>query len=68
MIPEPETIYIVDERATKRARRLVLALNDMEARGKKSTDRYKTLKKELDGLKKTGSKPVSGTTINVPRI
>jgi hypothetical protein len=68
MIREPKTLYTVDERATKRAKRLVLALNDLERRGLKETKRYAKLKRELDGIMAGRKKKPGGVIINVPRI
>lgn len=65
MIPEPETIYVIDERATRRARRIVQTMNELEARGKGKGPRYASLKAELEGLQ---SRPKSGITVNVPRM
>lgn len=68
MISDPDNIYIIDERATRRARRIVAALNDLEARGKSGEKRYAKLKAELDGLAIRNTKRKSGASISVPRI
>lgn len=62
----PENIFIIDKRATGRVRRIVQAMNALEAKGKLGK-RYKSLEAELDRLMSGQTQPRSGTTINVPR-
>ena len=63
-----DNIYIIDERATKRARRIMLAMEDLKDRGKTRTKRYKDLKQELDFIKSGNKrKRPSGAAIGVPR-
>lgn len=63
-----EPIYMIDERATKRAARLQLALDSLKAKGKTRTKRYKELNSELDRLRSGNrqKRPV-GASIGVPR-
>lgn len=67
MISDPDNIYVIDERATARARRLVSALNILEAKGKASTERYERLLQELNSLS-VKNKRQAGVSISVPRI
>lgn len=68
MIPDPDNIYIIDERATKRARRLVAEMNKLDAEGLSGEKRYAQLKAELDGLSIGKRKRKSDASISVPRI
>lgn len=67
MISEPENIYILDERATRRAQRLVAALNNLEAQGKTDTKRYRAMLQELNSLT-VKNKRRAGARVIVPRI